>query len=334
MRLRPADAAPPQAGAWQRALARGCGLTCGFALGAWALVPAPAAPAVSLSAVVMGGVWAVIASRLHASWRRVLAARDDETQRASSPAAAQPGRVSAQTPLAGMPQPTAAPQPAVHGAPAPRFDRIRTDLGRQREAARALAAPGRTHDGGSEDYGQLAQGACATFDHVLERTLNDSRSAMLLVERMDDIRQGLGKIGAILGEIESISRQTNLLALNAAIEAARAGNAGRGFAVVADEVRQLSARTNTFSQQIRASVGTMDQSVTAAEDAISELAARDMNDTFHAKERIAGRMAQMQQAHEHLHAEMERMRAAASAIAACLEGTIDQLRDPAAAADA
>jgi methyl-accepting chemotaxis protein len=211
------------------------------------------------------------------------------------------------------------------------LDRVRIDLGRQREAARALASARGSHDGGSDDYGQLAKGACATFDHVVERTLNDSRSAMLLVERMDDIRHGLGKIGAILAEIESISRQTNLLALNAAIEAARAGNAGRGFAVVADEVRQLSARTNAFSQEIRASVGTMDQSVTAAEDAISELAARDMNDTFHAKEQIAGQMAQMRQAHERLHGDMARMREAACAIAACLEGTIDQLREPAAA---
>ena len=323
----------PHARAWQRAMARGCGLTCGFAAGAWALVPAPAAPAVSLGAVILGAVWAVIAARLHASWMPLLAAQVDGAQRRDTGPAAQPTPATAAVAAStSVPQAPAAAPAAVQVALAPEFGRIRIELGRQREAARAIAGAGRSDDRGSEGYGQLAQGACATLDHVVQRTLNDSRSAMLLVERMDDIRQGLGKIGAILGEIESISRQTNLLALNAAIEAARAGNAGRGFAVVADEVRQLSGRTNAFSQQIRASVGSMDQSVAAAESAISELAARDMSDTFHAKQQITAQMAQMQQAHERLHGDMDRVREAACAIAACLEGTIEELREPAAAA--
>jgi methyl-accepting chemotaxis protein len=80
----------------------------------------------------------------------------------------------------------------------------------------------------------------------------------------------------MLGEIEGIAKQTNLLALNAAIEAARAGEAGRGFAVVADQVRELSGRTNHFSKQIRGSLSKMQTTIGATEQAINQMAARDM----------------------------------------------------------
>lgn len=61
----------------------------------------------------------------------------------------------------------------------------------------------------------------------------------------------LGRIGEILGTIETIADQTNLLALNAAIEAARAGEHGRGFAVVAAEVRKLASESAEAAGQIR-----------------------------------------------------------------------------------
>lgn len=114
---------------------------------------------------------------------------------------------------------------------------------------------------------------------------------MSLVEMTDRISGQMSEVRGMLGEIEGIAKQTNLLALNAAIEAARAGEAGRGFAIVADEVRDLSGRTNHFSQQIRASLGNMQESMTATEQAINQMAAQDMTFALTSKSDVEQAMA-------------------------------------------
>ena len=72
----------------------------------------------------------------------------------------------------------------------------------------------------------------------------------------DDTVQGLaktaGRIGEVVGLINSIAAQTNLLALNATIEAARAGE---GFAVVASEVKALAKQTGRATEEITGQIG-------------------------------------------------------------------------------
>ncbi len=90
--------------------------------------------------------------------------------------------------------------------------------------------------------------------------------AVAQARETDSTVQGLaksaGRIGEVVGLINSIAAQTNLLALNATIEAARAGDAGRGFAVVASEVKSLAGQTAKATEEISEQIADI-QKVTA-----------------------------------------------------------------------
>jgi len=276
-------------------------------------------------------VWGLIAGRLHAA---CAAGAAGDAAVAADSGAEPPGTNLSGRDLAGKDSsgcadalvlPAATEAVRVEPAAAEwqaRVERIRNEIGRQEVVAREIAR----HDNDALEprsgYEQLMRQTSSTLDYFVGTTLSNSRSAMALVEQMEQIRNGLGDIRSILGEIESISKQTNLLALNAAIEAARAGEAGRGFAVVADEVRQLSGRTNQFSHQIRIRVGTVGDSVAGAETTINELASRDLSHSFQAKQQIEDQMQQMKRTHDSLQAGMEHMRASAGAMAHRLEEVI------------
>ncbi len=135
------------------------------------------------------------------------------------------------------------------------IDRNNTDLSQrtasQSDALRQTAAA----------IGQLAGSVQANAHSTLEaRSLvlqssevatQGARSMQDVVTRMHQIHASSGKVGEIVGVIDSIAFQTNILALNAAVEAARAGESGRGFAVVAAEVRLLAQRSAAAAREIR-----------------------------------------------------------------------------------
>jgi methyl-accepting chemotaxis protein len=89
-------------------------------------------------------------------------------------------------------------------------------------------------------------------------------------DRVGQLSQAAGRIGAVVELINTIAGQTNLLALNATIEAARAGDAGRGFAVVASEVKALAEQTakatGEISQQINGIQAATQDSVAAIKE--------------------------------------------------------------------
>jgi PAS domain S-box-containing protein len=85
---------------------------------------------------------------------------------------------------------------------------------------------------------------------------------------------GAQKIGDVVKLIRDIAGQTNLLALNATIEAARAGEAGKGFAVVASEVKSLAVQTGKATEDIASHILAVQDSTTAAVEAIRHIAAR------------------------------------------------------------
>ncbi len=155
-------------------------------------------------------------------------------------------------------------------------------------------------DGGSakRKFENFVQDTEKAMNEFVDSTIENSKHAMELVEKMDAINAQVTGILTILSEVEGIAKQTNLLALNAAIEAARAGEAGRGFAVVADEVRNLSESTNKFSKQIRTSVRSVSESLVAAEKYIDKLAANDMTFVMDSKRHVNSMMKDLSDLNE------------------------------------
>ena len=123
----------------------------------------------------------------------------------------------------------------------------------------------------------------ASASEVLSASINDisqqaahaagiASRAVSQASQTDGTVQGLaksaGRIGEVVGLINTIAAQTNLLALNATIEAARAGEAGRGFAVVASEVKSLASQTAKATEEISEQIADIQKVAGDAIDAI------------------------------------------------------------------
>jgi methyl-accepting chemotaxis protein len=125
-----------------------------------------------------------------------------------------------------------------------------------------------------DEIGELA-GALDTFKQQAAYAAGIASRAVGQAREIDDTVQGLaksaGRIGEVVGLINTMAAQTNLLALNATIEAARAGEAGRGFAVVASEVKSLASQTAKATEEISEQISEIQKLAGEAIDAIKSI---------------------------------------------------------------
>ena len=115
----------------------------------------------------------------------------------------------------------------------------------------------------AEQGGEVMRAAARTMEHIAAAT-------QTVAEKMTSLAQRSEEIGRVVNVIQEISEQTNLLALNAAIEAARAGEHGRGFAVVAGEVRRLAERTKGATEEIAATIRSIQEETRNTLDVMQE----------------------------------------------------------------
>jgi methyl-accepting chemotaxis protein len=115
----------------------------------------------------------------------------------------------------------------------------------------------------AEQGGAVMRAAAETMEHIATAT-------QTVAEKMTSLAHRSEEIGRVVNVIQEISEQTNLLALNAAIEAARAGEHGRGFAVVAGEVRRLAERTKGATEEIAATIRTIQEETRNTLDLMQE----------------------------------------------------------------
>lgn len=158
--------------------------------------------------------------------------------------------------------------------------------------------------GGQAAEGTEAVGASimGTLDGFVDNMLEISKSSMLLVDEVDDIRERSERMEDMLGELSEIAGRTHLLSLNASIEAAHARQFGAGFAVVAGEVSKLADRSTALSSTIQEQIRGTRLALERTDSHVQAIASKDMNLAIQSKGESEVLMQGLQDSHERVKA--------------------------------
>ncbi len=108
----------------------------------------------------------------------------------------------------------------------------------------------------------------AQADAVTVSVIDQAQEAERVLAALDG---SLRQVAGMAQLIARVADQTKLLALNATIEAARAGEAGRGFTVVANEVKDLALTTSKSTEEITATITSLEADAAAMSAAITRM---------------------------------------------------------------
>ncbi|MBL8929770.1 MAG: cache domain-containing protein [Kineosporiaceae bacterium] len=120
--------------------------------------------------------------------------------------------------------------------------------------------------------------AAGTIDEKAATAETVTREVTAEAAEADRVATALGQslrtVAGMAELIAGVADQTKMLALNATIEAARAGEAGRGFSVVAGEVGELALTTAKSTEEIAATLSTLQHDAAAVGAAVSRMGQR------------------------------------------------------------
>lgn len=136
-------------------------------------------------------------------------------------------------------------------------DVVQQEIGQASSATEQTVANARMVATATQEMSVLIRTLCQRSEHTAEQSRRAVGQVAAAEQAVAELEVAAGRIGTVVGLIQTIANQTNLLALNATIEAARAGEAGRGFAVVAHEVKTLSSQTGKATDEISAHIASI-----------------------------------------------------------------------------
>lgn len=178
---------------------------------------------------------------------------------------------------------------------------------------------------GSGDGGTLIgllDSSHGTLETLMTRIVRGGELSMKAVYRMDDVEEGMKRIGSILSAVSDVATRTRLLTVNAKIEAARVGEQGKGFAVVAGEISQLSAKSAEIVESITEILTKLSADVGATVSDLRELASADMGEVLLGKQRIEESMHALEARHSVLQDRLRAVAAEGEALADEIAGAV------------